>query len=151
MHAEASAAPSNVLDPCAAAVDLGEPLHERQAESTSTCGAGTEVVEDRSLDPVGHPRPGVLNGNVGAGAVTLCGDDDRRAGWGIRLRVLNEIVDDALEQSGIDVHDRSITVDPQGPVPHIEFGDERIDQSAHICPPAMDDPSGGIEPLEIDH
>src|SRR5947209_11288614 len=76
---------------------------------------------------------------------------NRRAGWGISLRVLNEIVDDALEQPGIDVHDPSITVDPEGPVPHIEFGDKGIDQSAHICRPAMEDPSVGIEPLEIDH
>src|SRR5436190_11172526 len=114
---EARAAARPILHASRPAVQLGEPLHEREPDPDAAPGAFAlpERLEDLALHVVGDPGSFVLDDDRHAPVFLLDDDLDRRAGGRVARRVVQQVLHDPLDLGSVHVHDEApLALDPNG-------------------------------------
>src|SRR5215217_8742940 len=101
---EGRTAGGRVLDPCATAVGLGEPRHQRESDAEARSGRGgtaTEWLEDRPPIPPGNTGPGIFDGEKRAARMLVNADVDRGL-WRVPRRVAEQVPNDRLDLRPVD-------------------------------------------------
>src|SRR6266511_3418669 len=107
-HVERGAAAVALAHPGAAAVELGEAGHQREADADAGgllggVGALAERLEDRAGQLRRHAGAGVLDHELEVAPADQAADPHRRARRGVPGRVDQQVLQDALDLGAVDV------------------------------------------------